>query len=75
MIFNIMAYRRLGDKLLFEPMPTRFTDAYICGTREKWVKRLYGQLGTYKKKMTQRNNIEIHCMDGMLPVVNGNKRK
>ena len=39
------------------------------------LKKLYAQLETYKKKMAQRNNIEIHCMGGMLPVVNGNKRK
>ena len=31
----IMAWRRLGDKPLSEPIPTRFNDAYI--TRGRWV--------------------------------------
>ena len=28
-----MAWRRIGDKPLSEPMLTRFTDAYVRGTR------------------------------------------
>ena len=34
---EIMAWRRIGDRPLSEPMLTRFTDAYICGTRGRWV--------------------------------------
>ena len=28
-LVQVMAWRRLGDKPLSEPMPTRFTDAYM----------------------------------------------
>ena len=37
-LVQIMAWCRIGDKPLSEPMLTRFTDAYKCGTRGKWVK-------------------------------------
>ena len=33
----IMEWRRIGDKPLSEQMLTRFTDAYICGNRRRWV--------------------------------------
>ena len=36
-LIQVMAWRRTGDKPLSEPMPTHFTDAYICGTRGRWV--------------------------------------
>ena len=32
-----MAWYRIGDKPLSEPLLTWFTDAYICGTRGRWV--------------------------------------
>ena len=35
---QVMAWHRTGDKPLPEPMLTQFTDAYICGTRGRWVK-------------------------------------
>ena len=35
-LVQIMAWRRIGDKPLHEPMPTQFTDLY--GTRGRWVK-------------------------------------
>ena len=38
----IMAWRRTGNKPLSESMLTRFTDAYICSTRGRWVEYLYG---------------------------------
>ena len=34
---GIMAWRRIGDNPLSEPILTRFTDAYIWGTRGKWA--------------------------------------
>ena len=37
---HIMAWRRIGDKPLSELMLTRFTDAYICDTSGRWVKKL-----------------------------------
>ena len=36
---HIIAWRRIGDKPLSELMLTRFTDAYICDTRGRWVKK------------------------------------
>ena len=35
-----MAWHWIGDKSLSEPMLTRFTDAYICGTKGRWVNDL-----------------------------------
>ena len=32
-----MAWYRIGDKPLSEPMLTRFNDAHICSTRGRWV--------------------------------------
>ena len=34
---QVTAWRWTGDKSLPEPMLTHFTDAYICGTRGRWV--------------------------------------
>ena len=39
-LVQLMAWRQIGNKPLFEPMLTRFTDAYICGTRGRWVNTL-----------------------------------
>ena len=36
-LFQVMTWHWTGDKLLSEPMPTQFTDAYICGIRKRWV--------------------------------------
>ena len=46
-LVQIMAWRRIGDKPLSEPMLTRFTDPYICGTRGRWVN--IKQLGKWFK--------------------------
>ena len=37
-LVQVMAWRRIGGKPLHEPMMTQITDAYICGTRGRWVK-------------------------------------
>ena len=34
-LVQVVAWRRTGEKPLLEPMLTRFTDAYIYGTRGK----------------------------------------
>ena len=41
-LVQVMAWRRIGDKLLPEPMMTQFTDSYMrhCGTRRKSSIRL-----------------------------------
>ena len=39
-VVYIMAWRRISDKPLSEPLLTWFTDAYICSTRGRWVKKL-----------------------------------
>ena len=39
-LVQLMAWRQIGNKPLFEPILTRFTDAYICGTRGRWVNTL-----------------------------------
>ena len=36
-LVRVMAWRRTGDKPLPEPMLTQFTDAYMRGTRGRWV--------------------------------------
>ena len=36
-----MAWCQKGDKPLSGPMLTRFTDAYICGTRGRWVNNIF----------------------------------
>ena len=36
-LVQIMAWRRIGNKPLSEPMLTRFTDTDICGIRGRWV--------------------------------------
>ena len=36
-LLQVMAWCRTGDKPLPEPMVTQFTDAYIWGTRWRWV--------------------------------------
>ena len=37
-LVQVMAWCQSGDKPLSEPMLTQFTDAYICGTRGRWIK-------------------------------------
>ena len=60
-----MAWRRIGDKPLSEPMPFRFTDSYICGTRGRWVNDLflqskYIQLKTcYESELWQKKPCRI----------------
>ena len=36
-LVHVMAWCRTGDEPLHEPMLTKFTDAYICGTMGRWV--------------------------------------
>ena len=36
-LVQIMAWHRIGNKPLSEPMMTSFTDVYICVTRPQWV--------------------------------------
>ena len=48
--------RRPGDKPLSEPMPTQFTDAYICGTgMSYWVS--YRYLNWYWPAITWLNRV------------------
>ena len=39
-LVQIMAWHRIGDKLLFEPMLTRFTDAALGGGGWGWVREV-----------------------------------
>ena len=41
-LVEIMAWRRIGDKPLSEPMLTRFTDAYMRHSGEMSQWRIYG---------------------------------
>ena len=36
-LVEIMAWRQIGAKILSQPMLTRFTVAYTCSTRGRWV--------------------------------------
>ena len=46
-LVQIMAWCWPGEKPLFKPMLTHLTDAYICGTRERWVKPIYSFSSNY----------------------------
>ena len=41
----MIAWHRPGDKPLSEPMLTRLTDKFVCGTRGKWVNDGSDQIG------------------------------
>ena len=49
-----MAWCQIGDKPLYEPMPTWFTEVYMCGTRGRWLK------GDQQSKLDQNDYIYIY---------------
>ena len=57
---HIMDWRPSGDKLLSEPMLTQFTDAYIYGTRGRWVKLIFARSESFSAIVLLCQDVDIY---------------